>query len=172
VDTRGSRVQSTMDTMNGHGVSNGPSDREIVALLQRLASARAQLLHAEQVATGAVPSIVVGARNNEIEDAHAELLWAQAHLLTGQRLTRAQRLFEQARERERQVLRRHGFGAFHDYLESRMSSPVDHIHLEVARREYDAAQAGWRAIQQAMSQATPANRTVIDLAGRNPRRIA
>jgi hypothetical protein len=43
----------------------------------------------------------------------------------------------------------------------------------VARREYDAAQAGWRAIQQAIGQAQPIpDRTVIDLRGNDPRRIA
>ena len=62
-----------MDTRNGQGLHQGPSDREIVALLQRLASARAQLLQAEQMASGAQPSIVVAARNNEIEDAQPAL---------------------------------------------------------------------------------------------------
>jgi hypothetical protein len=162
-----------MDTRNGHGMHSGPSDREIVALLQRLASARAQLLHAEQAAQGVTPTVAVGARNNEIEDAHAELLWSQAQLLTGQRATRAQRLLEQAKDRERQALRRYGFGAFRDYLESRMATPTSDIHLEVARREYDAAQAGWRAIQQAIGAAPqPPDRTVIDLRGNDPRRIA
>jgi hypothetical protein len=165
-----------MDTRNGQGMQHGPSDREIVALLQRLASARAQLLQAEQAAAGTTPTIAVGARNNEIEDCHAELLWAQAQLLTGQRETRAQRQLEQARERERQVLRRYGFSAFRDYLEDRLATPASDIHLEVAQREYDAAQAGWRAIQDAIGQAQRSgpqvDRTVIDLTGRNPRRIA
>jgi hypothetical protein len=159
-----------MDSMNGHGSQHGPSDREIVAILQRLASARAQLLQAEQVAAGSSPTMVVAARNNELEDAHAELLWAQAQLLTGQRENRAQRLMEQARERERQALRRYGFGSFRDYLTGRMSAPASDIHLDVARREYDSAQAGWRAIQQALGQ--PGDRTVIDLRGGHPRRIA
>jgi hypothetical protein len=163
-----------MDTRNGQGYQQGPSDREIVALLQRLASARAQLLQAEQMASGAPATIVVAARNNEIEDAHAELLWAQAQLLTGQRESRAQRLLEQAKDRERQALRRYGFGAFRDYLQSRMSAPANDIHLEVARREYDSAQAGWRAIQQALGQGGPTpDRSVIDLTGgHGPRRIA
>jgi cell division septum initiation protein DivIVA len=161
-----------MDTRNGHGWQQGPSDREIVALLQRLASARAQLLQAEHAATGVTSFVVVAARNNEIEDAHAEMLWAQAQLLTGQRESRAQRLLEQARDRERQVLRRCGFGSFRDYLVDRTSTPTTDIHLDVARREYDSAQAGWRAIQQAIGQAPPDDRTVIDLRGGHPRRIA
>jgi hypothetical protein len=160
-----------MDTRNGHGLHQGPSDREIVALLQRLASARAQLLQAEHMASGAPAAIVVAARNNEIEDAHAELLWAQAQLLSGQRESRAQKLLEQAKDRERHALRRYGFGAFRDYLESRMSTPTTDIHLEVAQREYDSAQAGWRAIQQALAQAN-GDRTVIDINGNHPRRIA
>lgn len=167
------RVQSTMDTRNGQG-SHGPSDREIVALLQRLASARAQLLQAEQAASGLTPVVVVAARNNEVEDAHAELLWAQAQLLTAQRENRAQRLVEQARERERNALRRFGFGSFRDYLDARTSTPTSDIHLDVARREYDSAQAGWRAIQQAFDRGPrgPRDRTVIDLSGGHPRRIA
>jgi cell division septum initiation protein DivIVA len=160
-----------MDTRNGQGLQQGPSDREIVALLQRLASARAQLLQAEQMASGAPATVVVAARNNEIEDAHAELLWAQAQLLTGQRESRAQRLLEQAKDRERHALRRYGFGAFRDYLQSRTSTPTNDIHLEVARREYDSAQAGWQAIQRALGQGTH-DRSVIDLNGTHPRRIA
>ena len=60
----------------------GPSDREVVALLQRLASARAQLLQAEQAVEQAGPDLGVAARNDEIEEAHTELLWAQAELIT------------------------------------------------------------------------------------------
>jgi len=163
-----------MDSRNGQSMQHGPSDREIVAQLQRLASARAQLLQAEQSATGVSPTLIVAARNNEVEDAHAELLWAQAQLLTAQRENRAQRLLEQARDRERQALRRYGFGSFRDYLEERMSTPTTDIHLDVARREYESAHQGWRALQQAIGEGHGplGDGTVIDLSGTHPRRIA
>ena len=146
---------------------SGPSDREIVAHLQRLASAQAQLLQAEQAA-GAYSStgVEAGARNHEIEDAHAELLWAQANLLTAQRESRAQKTLDQAKERERTVLRRYGFSNFREYLADRTSTPTSDIHLEVAQREFASAQAGWHSIQQAL------NGGVVDLRGNNPRRIA
>jgi hypothetical protein len=162
---------------NGQALQHGPSDREIVGLLQRLASAKAQLLQAEQMATVHRPSpVAAGARNHEIEDAHAELLWAQAQLLTAQRENKAQKALEQAKERERQALRRYGFNAFREYLDDRTSTPTSDIHLEVARREYESAQAGWRAIQHAIGR-SPAGGPggVIDLTGNHgnhPRRIA
>jgi hypothetical protein len=167
-------VQSTIDTRNGQALQHGPSDREIVALLQRLASAKAQLLQAEQVAMVNRPSpMAAGARNHELEDAHAELLWAQAQTLTAQRENKAQRALEQAKERERQSLRRFGFNTFREYLDDRTSTPTSDIHLEVARREYESAQAGWRAIQHALGRNPGAGSgDVIDLTGNHPRRIA
>lgn len=156
------------DTRNGQAVLSGPSDREIVSQLQRLASAQAQLLQAESAASSAGQyQVDAGQRNHEIEDAHAELLWAQAQLLTAQREHRAQRTLEQAKERENQVLRRYGFTNFREYLTDRTSVPTNDIHLEVARREYEAAQHGWNVIQHTL-QTGP----VIDLTGRGPRRIA
>lgn len=153
----------------------GPSDREVVALLQRLASARAQLLQAEHAAGAARPDGgSTGARNDQIEEAHTELLWAQAQLITAQREQRAQKAVEQAREREKQVLKRFGFATFRDYLDARTSVPTTDIHLDFARKEYDAAQADWDIVSQEVAQAEDAvsPTIVLDLTGEDPRRIA
>jgi len=170
----------------------GPSDKEVVAHLQRLASARAHLLHAEQVAAEAAAAHRRDqVRNAEIEEAHASVLWAQAQLLTTSRVGRAERAAEQAAANERQVLRRHGYGSFAAYLEHRTSTPTADIALELAYREHAAALAEWEALageaaDSAAYEPAPEARppearvvhdeasstVVIDLTGDNPRRIA
>ena len=163
----------------------GPSDREVVAHLQRLARARAHLLHAEQATEDAVRQHRHDqVRIAEVEEAHATVLWAQAQLLTAARPGRATRALEQAVEAERRALRRHGFGSFASYLDERARTPTTDIALELARREFEAAQAEWDALTT--EPVVPAeDRTaarvvhdeatatvVIDLTGDNPRRIA
>jgi hypothetical protein len=164
MDTRDDRAQA------------GPTDREVVALLQRLASARAQLLQAEQAAEQAAPvSEQAAQRNPDIESAHTELLWAQAQLITANRETRAQRALEQAQTRERQALRRYGYSTFRDYLSERTSIPTTDVHLEVARTEFASARADWDAIQQELAatrDTDDGSTVVIDLTGDEPRRIA
>jgi hypothetical protein len=153
----------------------GPTDREVVALLQRLASARAQLLQAEQAAQQAPPAASVGQRNPEVEGAHTELIWAKAQLITAQREGKAQRALEQAQARERQVLRRHGYATFRDYLAERTATPTTDVHLDVARKEFASAQADWDAIQHELASTREDDATstvVIDLTGDEPRRIA
>lgn len=164
----------------------GPSDREVVAHLQRLARARAHLLHAEQATEDAARQRRRDQiRIAEIEDAHANVRWAQAELLTSTRTGRAQRALEQAVEVERRALRRHGHGSFASYHDHRTSTPTTDIALELARREFAAAQAEWEALTadapaaaadepaQAHVICDEANATVvIDLTGDNPRRIA
>ena len=180
----------------------GPSDREVVAHLQRLASARAHLLHAEQVAAEAAAAHRRDqVRNAEIEDAHATVLWARAQLLAGGRPGRSERAAQQAAELERQVLRRHGYASFASYLDHRTSTPTSDIALELAFREHAAALAEWDAIAGEAAALTTAPPTtfevsapnghaveprpearvvrdeatatvVIDLTGDNPRRIA
>lgn len=155
--------------------STGPTDKEVVALLQRLASARAQLLQAEQASERARPEAGrAGARNDEIEEAHTNLLWAQAQLITASKEQRAQKAVDEAKQREKQVLRRHGFPTFREYLTDRTSVPTTDIHLEVARREYEAAQNEWDHLSQEAATAEPlgAPTMVIDLTGDDPRRIA
>lgn len=163
----------------------GPSDREVIAHLQRLASARAHLLHAEKATEDAARQHRHDqVRIADIEEAHANVLWAQAQLLTAARPGRATRALEQAAEAERRALRRHGFGSFASYLEQRTSTPTTDIALELARREFEAAQAEWDALNadpvtpagdlaEARVVRDEANATVvIDLTGDNPRRIA
>ena len=163
---------------NGSAGQTGPSDREVVALLQRLASARAQLLQAEQAVERARPEVSLAARNDEIEEAHTELLWAQAELITAAKEQRAQRAVEAARQREKQVLRRFNYNSFRDYLTERTSVPTTDIHLDFARREYSQAQAEWDNLSQVAAmaeeaQTAPAEPTIVlDLTGDNPRRIA
>ena len=164
----------------------GPSDREVVSHLQRLASARAHLLHAEQATDDAARQRRHDQiRIAEIEDAHANVLWAQAQLLTSTRTGRAQRSLESAVEAERRALRRHGHGSFASYLDQRTSTPTTDIALELARSEFTAAQAEWEALTAAApapADDAPAQAhvvrdeasatVVIDLTGANPRRIA
>lgn len=153
----------------------GPSDKEVVALLQRLASARAHLIQAEQAADDAAPDTARAAeRNDDIEEAHTELLWAQAQFITAAKEDRARRAVDAAKLKERQVLRRFGFSSFRDYLTARTSVPTTDVHLEVARREFESAQADWDLIAQELADAevvAPAT-VVLDLTGDNPRRIA
>lgn len=169
------------ETHSGSAGQTGPSDREVVALLQRLASARAQLLQAEQAVEQARPGVSMAARNDEIEEAHTELLWAQAELITAAKEQRAQRAVEAARQREKQVLRRFNYNTFRDYLTERTSVPTTDIHLDFARREYAQAQAEWDSLSQvaalaeeAMVEGAPVAEPtiVLDLTGDNPRRIA
>ena len=162
----------------------GPSDREVVAHLQRLASARAHLLHAEQAGQAAEQQRRDQVRNAEIEEAHTNVLWAQAELLTASRRGRAERALAQASETERRALRRHGFTSFRDYLAERSSTPTTDIALDLAAREFAAAQAEWEALCAAPDESVgelaearvvrdEVNATVvIDLTGDNPRRIA
>lgn len=165
----------------------GPSDREVVTHLQRLASARAHLLHAEKVAAEAAAARRRDqVRNAEIEEAHATLLWAQAQLLTATRSHRAQRSLDHAREAEQRALRKHGYPSFAAYLEHRTATPPSDIALELACREYDAALAEWEALAAASGHPIEephqpearivrdeaSSTVVIDLTGDSPRRIA
>jgi hypothetical protein len=176
----------------------GPSDKEVVAHLQRLASARAHLLHAEKVAAEAAAQHRRDqVRNAEIEEAHAAVLWAQANLLTSTRSGRAQRAADHAVQAERQVLRRHGYASFGSYLDHRTSTPPTDIALDLAYREHAAALAEWEAIAGEAAGAAAgyevsapdgrptdarpeavvvhdeaSSTVVIDLTGDNPRRIA
>lgn len=149
-------------------VEVGPTDAEIVGLLRRIASARAHLAHAEQRAAEAQRRSVgpeALERNRAIEQAHAERLWAQADLLCGRR-GRAERAARVAEARERAVLTRYGFASFADYLAERNATPTSDLHLELARREYEDAQAAWERLQEAMAPTL-----IIDLTGDEPRVI-
>ena len=162
-------IEVSGDRSPGHAaevVEVGPSDREIVAILQRIASAQAHLAHAERRAAEAhrralSPEIVE--RNRAIEQAHTERLWAQAELLTGRR-RRAERAARVAEAREQAVLTRYGFSSFAEYLAERNATPTSDLHLELARREYEDARAAWERLQEAMAPTL-----IIDLTGEEPR---
>jgi hypothetical protein len=152
---------------NGHAAPHGPSDREVVEALQRIASARAHLSHAEAQARALrapAVSAAVERRNHEIEAAHTEMLWAQAGLLTTTPSARAEQVVSDAAAAERAVLSRHGFTSFRDYLQQRNGSSTVETHLALARREFAAAQEAWQQLQAAMAPTM-----IIDLTGDEPR---
>jgi len=155
---------------NGNGQDAppyGPSDREVVEALQRIASAHAHLSLAESRAAednDPRASAELTARSREIETAHTELIWAQAALLSVRRNTKVERDAANAAAHERDVLTRHGFNSFRDYLRQRNQVPTNDTHLALARREFEAAQASWEQLQRAMAPTM-----IIDLTGDEPR---
>jgi hypothetical protein len=165
---------ATTDLRQANGNGNGqdappygPSDREVVEALQRIASAQAHLRLAEsRAAEEHDPAIEaqLSARNREIELAHAELLWSQAALLSTRRNGKVEQDAIDAAARERSILTRHGFSSFRDYLQQRNAVPTTDTHLALARREFGAAQAAWQQLQRAMAPTM-----IIDLTGDEPR---
>ena len=145
----------------------GPSDREVVEALQRIASAQAHLSLAEarsREVNDPANTAQVARRNREIEAAHSELIWAQARLLSAERNAKVERDATAAASHERAVLTEHGFGSFRDYLSQRNEVPTTDTHLALARRESAAAQAAWEQLQSAMAPTM-----IIDLTGDEPR---
>lgn len=155
---------------NGHAApAAGPSDREVVEALQRIASARAHLGVAEARARAERDPRVteqVARRNREIEAAHVELLWAQAALVSARPGSRAEQGASAAAATERAVLAEHGFASFRDYLRQRDEVPATDTHLALARREFAAANEAWERLQRAMAPTV-----IIDLTGDEPRII-
>jgi len=153
-----------------HGSYTGPSDREVVAVLQRVASARAQLMQAETSADAADPGRRPTIRVEEIEAAHADVLWAQAEMLTSAKNLRKTKAAEAAVNRERQALARHGYSSFRDYVTARTSPPTKDVHLTIARVEFEEAQVAWERLQDEIEVATPT--MIIDLTDGEPHQIA
>ena len=151
------------------GSYTGPSDREVVAVLQRVASARAQLMQAEQSSDALDPDREASKRVEEIEEAHADVLWAQAEMLTSAKNLRKTKAAEAAVHRERQALKRHGYNIFRDYVVARTSPPTHDAHLTLARVEYEEAQTAWDRLQDEIEVATPT--MIIDLTDGEPRAI-
>lgn len=147
----------------------GPSDQELVMVLQRVASARAQLMNAERSSADHRRSQAESKRIDEIEEAHADLLWAQAEMLTSTKNLRKTKRVETAIEHERTTLKRYAYGSFRDYLTARTSTPTADVHLTLARREYEDAQETWDRLQADMEVADPTE--VVDLTGETPRPI-
>ena len=146
----------------------GPTDSEVGGLLQRMASARAQLLKAEQAA--AASDRAVTRRIDAIEEAHADVLWAQARLLASTRAGKAAAAVDAAVTKEKAVLKRYGYPSFRDYLAERTSPPTEDVHLALARREYEDAQAAWELLQHDVVAAGGPT-VILDLTGDEPRRI-
>lgn len=145
----------------------GPSDKEVVEMLQRVASARAHLSLAEQRArevAGTPRSVLTDDANRSIENAHTDVLWAQAGMITERRQGRALKALRIAHVREKAVLQRYGYTSFRDYLSQRNSVPTEDVHLELARREYDAAQQSWEDLQGEFAPTL-----IVDLTGDEPR---
>jgi len=158
-----------MATTETYSAYTGPSDREVVAVLQRMASARAQLMNAERLSVSNGVSQADSERNDEIEETHADLLWAQAQMLTSTKNLRKTKAVELALDKERGILERHGYANFHEYLSARTSTPTADVHLTLARREYEEAESAWDRLQSEMEVAEPT--MIIDLTGDTPRSI-
>ena len=155
-----------MVTSLSHIGSEDPSDREVVDLLARLARTRAALLEAEEVA--AAHGERIPARNPVIEEARADLLWAQAQLCSADgHKARARRALTRAEAAEKAALRRFGFPTFADYARHRTSGASDDPGLEAARVAYRAAQDDWERLQIA-TRAREA-RVTVDLTEDAPR---
>jgi hypothetical protein len=152
-----------------HGSYTGPSDREVVAVLQRMASARAQLMQAEQSAGLSDPAQPPPKRVDEIEEAHADVLWAQAEMLTSAKNLRKTKAAESAVNKERQALKRHGYANVREYVTARTSTPTRDVHLTLARVEYEEAQLAWERLQDEIEVAEPT--MIIDLTEGEPRHI-
>lgn len=158
--------------VNGDGAPpvappRGPSDREIVEALQRIASAQAHLSLAESRARESIaPELAAGmaARNRTIEAAHTEVIWAQARRLSPERGERVEREVAAALAEERRVLAEHGFSSFREYLVARNEVSATETHLVLARRESQAAAVAWERLQGAMAPTM-----IIDLTGDEPR---
>jgi hypothetical protein len=146
--------------------SVGPTDRELVDALQRVARARTHLIHAERQAQVDRLAATPDERNRQIEDAHAEVLWRQAAVLAAPRSAKAAQALVVAQARERASLQRFGYSSFADYRDQRQVAPSTDVHLLLARREHEAAQQAWRELQQACD-----TEVVIDLTGDEPQII-
>lgn len=147
----------------------GPSDKEVVTVLRRVASARAHLALARRqtderraAAARPLPDDVERA----IRNAHSDVLWAQAALLGDRRQEKVRRELDAAVARERIVLRRHGFSSFQAYLSRRDHADAGDVHLEHAWREFRAATRAWEDLQ-----AEFAPTVILDLTGDEPRLV-
>ena len=153
-----------------HGSYTGPSDREVVAVLQRVASARAQLMQAETSADAADPGGAPSqAQVEEIEAAHADVLWAQAEMLTSAKNLRKTKAAEAAVNRERQALQAPRLRQLPGVRTARTSTPTRDVHLTLARVEFEEAQVAWERLQDEIEVATPT--MIIDLTDGEPHQI-
>lgn len=151
------------------GTFTGPSDREIIEVLKRVASAQAQLAHAgsqAQQATEGGSRSLTDEQCEKIDDAHQKVVSAQEAIITDKRQGRAQKALRAAEEREEALLKRFGFTSFNDYRRERDQVPTEDVHLMLATREFEAAKQAWVELQREMKSAV-----VVDLTGHEPRVI-
>jgi len=134
------------------GFTTAPSDQLVLAALQRVASAQAQLLTAEEsVATATSP---VTARIDEIEEVHADVMWAKARSLAAIRGKKTEEELRRAMAREKAILQRHGHSSFKAYVATRTAVPTEDTHLQLARREFEAARLEWDHVQADLEAAS------------------
>lgn len=152
---------------DGSGSLVGPSDREIIEVLKRVASAQAQLIHAElqaQEAAAEARGALTDEQCDKIEDAHKELMWAQAAVITDKRVGKAQKVLRAAEAREEALLQRFGYTSFGDFKRDRDQVPTEDIHLTLASREFESARKAWVEVQAEIRSSV-----VVDLTGQEPR---
>jgi hypothetical protein len=146
----------------------GPSDREVVDTLRRMATAQAHLdqaqsdVHALRNRTQKADRL----RDRVIGEAHADVEWAQAALLSAPRSRKAARGLRFAEARETAALQIHGFDTWERYDQHRRRTDITDPHLALAQRECVAASQAWQAVQSAFSPTV-----ILDLTGDDARVI-
>ncbi len=146
----------------------GPSDREVIDTLRRVALAQAHLQRA-QAEADALRERTARAdhiRDRVIGEAHADVEWAQAAALSAPRSRRAARELRLAAAREAAALRLHGFESWGEYDAHRRRVDTSDPHLSLAERETEAAAQAWGLVQSAFSPTV-----IIDLTGDDARVI-
>ncbi len=149
--------------------STAPSDQLVLAALQRMASAQAQLLSAEQRAAEARGD-TDALRIAEIEEAHNDVMWAKAHALAASRGKKSDDELRRAIAREKAILQRHGYSSFKAYIAKRTATRTEDVHLQLARREFEAAREEWDRVQVDLDAATLPT-MIVDYTEDEPRRI-
>ncbi len=146
----------------------GPSDREVVDALRRVATAQAHLAQARADAAELRRRTERADINRDrlIGEAHADVEWAQAAVLSSPRSRRAARELRLAAARESAALRLHGFDSWAQYDEHRRRGDATDPHLALASLECESASEAWQLVQSACSPTV-----IIDLTGDDARVI-
>ncbi len=134
------------------GFTTAPSDQLVLAALQRMASAQAQLLTAEESVANSTSTAT--ARIDEIEEAHADVMWAKARSLAAIRGKKTEEELRRATAREKAILQRLGHASFKAYIAARTAVPTQDTHLQLARREFEAARLDWDRVQADLEAAS------------------
>lgn len=146
----------------------GPSDREVVESLRRMAMAQAHLgqarSEAQALRTRTQKADLV--RDRVIGEAHSDVEWAQAAVLSAPRSRKAARELRLATARESAALSLHGFESWDEYDEDRRRTEETDTHLALAQRECESAAEAWKLVQSAFSPTV-----IIDLTGDDARVI-